>query len=988
MTTDPVSRSRPWPLDAAGILGLIVLVAAVALAVAWPWLPHPGPGGPVLGRYAPLVDGRSALAVRRGEDGGVTGWESHNLKLILSGRAIATDLRPAQRDAIEKFYRAPGEAALSEAEFLARLAGAQVYEWRVRELDAEGVPSDWTSLYLREARGDFLVAVYYPADDTDLAFDPPLPAMPSDLGPGREWRGEGKLSNGLAYEYHARVIDTGPFESALGGFDDCLQVETRLAFFQDGLTIGDNRSHDWTCAGMGLVDSQRLDAEGRPSTHWIQIAADGFPARPDGLPPAARLLDEANPLTDPAGWTLARLGRSRTAAANAESTIPPVWIPTDPPLVLAAAHGGDLVAFDAGDPTGVVRWRFHPGGTVFGPPAFDAEGSRIYFGASDKRLYALNAQGLFLWSFKTGDNVATRPVVARGTVVFGSEDRNVYALDAATGALRWRAATGGSVVSSPALAAETLVVIGSDDGGVYGLDLETGERRWLFATDGAVEAPIVVEDGVAYAASRDNHLYALDPDTGEPLWTARVGGVLRSAPAVGETRLFVVDDDGFVSAFARADGKRLWTSADDHFAGAPIIAGDSLLVADDRGAVVRMDFDGERLGEWPVLESGQAVTLRLGLTAGGGAAWLADAQSAVRRLGPGLEGPAPLTLAWVDTLATPPFDSFILHSAPVNYRDQAAIVDDSRSVYLVDPATGQASRVGQFGDSGTVRIEPVVAGDTLLAQAGGSLHAFDLAGARTRWSVAAGGSSLRPVTVAGQGVVLWLTGGPGEGAGTLHALDLSNGQVRWQARVEGAPYAGGTVVRDGTLYLSTPPSAYDLATGERLWQAEAGGTALGGPALSESGEALFVGLVDEQGTGSVVALNSSDGTTRWRAELGQDVLSPLERLWSAGEALIVPSLGGTGHVIALDAANGAELWRHEPAEARFGAITVADGRVWFGLQNGQVMALEARRGELAARYGDVMQALGDYSVAQRPAVIGDRVVVSIGLGLFGFEAPQ
>jgi eukaryotic-like serine/threonine-protein kinase len=45
----------------------------------------------------------------------------------------------------------------------------------------------------------------------------------------------------------------------------------------------------------------------------------------------------------------------------------------------------------------------------------------------------------------------------------------VYALDAATGALRWSYTTGGSVQSSPAVADGT-VYIGSEDANVYALN--------------------------------------------------------------------------------------------------------------------------------------------------------------------------------------------------------------------------------------------------------------------------------------------------------------------------------------------------------------------------------------------------------------------------------------------------------------------------------------------------------------------------------------
>src|SRR5205823_2351621 len=171
---------------------------------------------------------------------------------------------------------------------------------------------------------------------------------------------------------------------------------------------------------------------------------------------------------DPAGWALTRVGRSRPTGDASESTIAPVWVPGDPPLLLAAGSGGELVAFDGGKADGSVRWRFRPEQSVYGPPGYDAGRGRVYFGAADKRLYALDLRGLFLWAFASGDNVASRPLAVGDLVIFGSEDRNVYALDAATGAERWWTETGGAVVSGPAFTG-SVVAIGSDDGGVYGL---------------------------------------------------------------------------------------------------------------------------------------------------------------------------------------------------------------------------------------------------------------------------------------------------------------------------------------------------------------------------------------------------------------------------------------------------------------------------------------------------------------------------------------
>jgi len=74
-------------------------------------------------------------------------------------------------------------------------------------------------------------------------------------------------------------------------------------------------------------------------------------------------------------------------------------------------------------------------------------------GSEDFNVYALNAStGELLWNYTTGDQIhVSSPAVAGGVVYIGSKDRNVYALNASSGALLWNYTTGHAVVSSPSV---------------------------------------------------------------------------------------------------------------------------------------------------------------------------------------------------------------------------------------------------------------------------------------------------------------------------------------------------------------------------------------------------------------------------------------------------------------------------------------------------------------------------------------------------------
>lgn len=982
----PTGFARPSARETLAIIALFGSVVGVGMAFAWPWMPAAGAGSAALASYAPLDDGRSTLYARYAADGSVT-WESENQQVLLAGRALAAELRKPQRQALEKLYLRPGEQKLEDEELLRRLRSSTLLRIVNRELTpGTGDARSNVAVTVREPRGDFLLGLYDPRHDQDMVFDPAVHTLPTDLAPGRTWESRGKLGGAIDYAFHGRVVKGGEFRPKGTSFPDCRQIETRLVLANGGSTLSDQKWSGWYCAGVGLVDEQTVEG-GKTTVHRVAVSAEGMPEAARAAFPASPARPSAPAASGP--WQLTRMARIGQTVNASEGTILPVWIPTQPAALLVAGQGSDLTAYDADDPTGAVLWRFHPAGTIYSPPGYDPRTGRIFFGATDKRLYALDSHGLFLWSFATGDNVATRPVVVGDVVVFGSEDRTVYGVDAASGRLRWKRDTGGPVVSSPAVVGRT-VVIGSDDGSVYALDAGNGLDRWSYATGAAVEAPVVAAGGTLYVASRDGTLSALDPQTGKPRWTAQVGNVVRSAPAVTRDAVYVVDRYGYVKAFDRAGGRRLWTSPREGYTGAPLVVDGRVYVARSDGAVHRLGPDGERMEEWKgaAPPGGQAPSFWLGLSGGGGSLWLADGSAGVWRLGARTGGAESLGLSWSHMVSEKPFGLQLLTTTPAEWGGRAYLLDRDNNLYEVDPVSGAAVRRTRIVDEHSSMVEPVVTGSTLLAVAGPSVHALRLSDGRTQWTFHGEGTALTPVAVGG-GTVLWTTqksgGGNGSESGTLYALDLATGRLRWSFPVRGVASVGAAVVRGGTIFLGSPAAALDLATGRPLWTARTGGLNVGTPALSPGGDLLYTAVVASDGKeGWISALGAADGRERWRAVLGAgEVLNILDRVWAQGGRVIVPSM--SGRVIALDGATGRELWRYTPDAPRLGAITVDGERIYTALQNGQVVVLDAATGRPTARFTDLELNLSAFSYAQRPVRVGGRLIAPTGMALLGFE---
>ena len=194
--------------------------------------------------------------------------------------------------------------------------------------------------------------------------------------------------------------------------------------------------------------------------------------------------------------------------------------------------------------------RLEPGSGAANAPFAVAEADWPTYRANNLRTATTEAvvpaKAGLLWAFKPKSVfAATAPVAAGGLVLVGGSDGIVRALDAASGAPRWRAYTGGAVRYPPALAGGRALV-GSGDGYAYAFEAATGRRLWRFRaapverririydsllSTWPVSGGVLVEgDTACFAAGINNfdgtHVYAVDAATGKLRWhNATAGGV-------------------------------------------------------------------------------------------------------------------------------------------------------------------------------------------------------------------------------------------------------------------------------------------------------------------------------------------------------------------------------------------------------------------------------------------------------------------------------
>jgi len=266
-----------------------------------------------------------------------------------------------------------------------------------------------------------------------------------------------------------------------------------------------------------------------------------------------------------------------------------------------------LYAFDA--TTGKVLWSQTAGSEaiksneVLSAPT--VAGNKVFAELGDHSLHAFSVlSGAALWPapFAADTLIRTQPVVANGIVYVGADGGWCYALDAATGAIRWKTdllkdanldpgvkpqfttlglTLGDNVLYvSGGLPLDSFGIGGSPSGGfLYALDPATGKTQWSSTPDKQVQlnglqpdllpAPVLVNGNNLLLATRleaktgknVNILYALDKSTGKVSWDFRMWsdkyiagpGEFPSMPVISGDTLYIASGNDTVYALSYAD---------------------------------------------------------------------------------------------------------------------------------------------------------------------------------------------------------------------------------------------------------------------------------------------------------------------------------------------------------------------------------------------------------------------------------------------------
>lgn len=280
-------------------------------------------------------------------------------------------------------------------------------------------------------------------------------------------------------------------------------------------------------------------------------------------------------------------------------------------FVYATSLPGVLVKLDLDD--GGEVWRYRPGAAEaeagdfeedrFGESSPAVADGAVFVGDLMGVLHAVDAAtGDVRWRFATGAEIKSSPVVADDLVLVGSYDEHFYAADRATGALRWKLQTEGPVHATPGRAAGLAWVTGCD-AVLRGVRIADGTEMVRFDSGAYTAASPAIADGTLYYGTFNNEVLAVDVGAGELRWRyehpERHFPFYASAAIAGDT-VIAAGRDKLIHALDRQTGEARWTfRARARFDASPAVAGNRVYAGNADGRLYVLDLaTGEKLSEF------------------------------------------------------------------------------------------------------------------------------------------------------------------------------------------------------------------------------------------------------------------------------------------------------------------------------------------------------------------------------------------------------
>ncbi|GAA6184397.1 outer membrane protein assembly factor BamB [Aliiglaciecola lipolytica] len=208
-----------------------------------------------------------------------------------------------------------------------------------------------------------------------------------------------------------------------------------------------------------------------------------------------------------------------------------------------------------------------------------------------------------LWSDGITAKISGGLTVIYETVYLGSENGEVFALDANTGETKWVTKVRGEIIASPAVD-ENVVLVNTGSGTLFALDANTGEQLWMFESDvpalslRGISAPVAVNGG-ALVGTATGKLVVNILGSGQTAWEQTISAPsgatelerivdIDSQPLVVGPNVYVISFDGTLAAVELRSGRIIWKREYNSYRRLGI-DGNSLFVTDKNSNIYSID---------------------------------------------------------------------------------------------------------------------------------------------------------------------------------------------------------------------------------------------------------------------------------------------------------------------------------------------------------------------------------------------------------------
>ena len=272
-------------------------------------------------------------------------------------------------------------------------------------------------------------------------------------------------------------------------------------------------------------------------------------------------------------WTVELGGRPASGILASRTSVFTITMPQD-----AAAAGAAATLRALSKQTGITIW------SVKIPLAdrYDIgfNGMSVVAAASNGIISAFDAAtGSSQWRKEIGSKLSSPAVFNDGTVVFGTDDKNVVQIKKGEIASRFK-------IDTPPLrvliSEDGKILTGDRSGRITLLDGQTGRKLWRFKSGGEISYLAETKHGFV-AGSYDNFIYSIWKYNGDVLWKRRIGArVVGGIAASDDVLASMVYGEPEAFVFDASNGKirdRLILSSRDHQRQTPFLAPDELAFA-------------------------------------------------------------------------------------------------------------------------------------------------------------------------------------------------------------------------------------------------------------------------------------------------------------------------------------------------------------------------------------------------------------------------